>query len=291
MAKDYYGLLGVERGASEKDIRTAYRRLARRYHPDVNPGDAEAEARFKEVNEAYQTLSDADSRAKYDRYGADWRKASTEPGSPFDRPGQQTYRWFGEGGQRGGFNIRDLFEGFARGGAPPSMEGTVRITLEEAYAGCSRVVTLSPNGASGPKRVEVDIPAGVDSGSRVHVAGRANDAFDLYINVEVAPHAVFERRGDDLAAAVSVPLTEAVLGGEVEAPTIKGGKVALTVPAETQNGRTFRLKGQGMPRRGDRGYGDLLATVKVALPTGLSAEERALFERLREGRAAGTGAR
>ena len=290
MAKDYYGLLGVERGASEKEIRAAYRRLARRYHPDVNPGDAEAEAKFKEVNEAHRVLSDADSRAKYDRYGADWRKASAEHGNPFERSGRQTYTWFGGGGQRGGFNIRDLFEGFGRGGPEP-LEGSARITLEEAYAGCRRVVTLSPNGASAPKRVEVSIPAGVDSGSRVHVAGKADDAFDLYINVEVAPHAVFERRGDDLAAAVSVPLTDAVLGGEVEIPTIKGGKVALAIPPETQNGGAFRLKGQGMPRRGGRGYGDLVATVKVALPTGLSAEERALFERLREGRAAGADAR
>ena len=287
MAKDYYQLLGVERGASEKDIRAAYRRLARRFHPDVNPGDAEAEAKFKEVNEAYQTLSDPDSRAKYNRYGADWRKVSAQPDGPSEQPGRRTHTRFGGG--RGGFNIRDLFDGWPPR-APQSLEGAVAITLEEAYAGCTRVVTLSPNGAaSAPRRVEVDIPAGVATGSRVHVADRTNDAFDLYISVEVAPHPVFERRGDDLAAPVGVPLTDAVLGGEVEAPTIKGGKVALTIPAETQNGRTFRLKGQGMPRRGGRGYGDLLATVKVALPTGLSAEERALFEHLRQSRAADAG--
>lgn len=290
MAEDYYKLLGVERGASEKDIRAAYRRLARRHHPDVNPGDAQAEAKFKEVNEAYQTLSDADSRAKYDRYGADWRKASAQPSGASAQPGQRTYEWFG-GERGGGFDIRDLFEGFARR-SPQPIEGSVRITLEEAYAGCSRVVSLPLNGAGGaPKRVEVDIPPGVHTGSRVHIAGRASDDFDLYVNVEVAPHSVFERRGDDLAAQVAVPLTDAVLGGEVEAPTVKGGKVALAIPAETQNGRTFRLKGQGMPRRGGRGYGDLLATVKVALPIGLSAEERALFERLRQSRAAGNGAR
>ena len=290
MAKDYYQLLGVERGASEKDIRAAYRRLARRHHPDVNSGDPQAEAKFKEVNEAYQTLSDADSRAKYDRYGADWRKVSASPGGASEQPGQRTYTWFG-GGRGGGFDIHDLFGGFARR-APQPIEAAVTITLREAYAGCSRVVAFSPNGAAGAaKRVEVDIPPGVATGSRVHVAGKANDAFDLYVNVEVAPHSVFERRGDDLAAQVSVPLTDAMLGGEVEAPTVKGGKVALAIPPETQNGRTFRLKGQGMPRRGGRGYGDLLATVKVTLPTALSAEERALFERLRESRAAGADAR
>ena len=165
----------------------------------------------------------------------------------------------------------------------------VTVTLGEAYAGATRLVQIPPDPRSGEpgRRLEVTIPAGVQSGSRVHV-GRAEadrSPVDLYLSITVSPHPAFERRGDDLLTTVGVRLVDAVLGGEVEVPTITGTKVALRVPPETQNSRVFRLKGKGMPKkRGTDGatHGDLLATVRVVLPAGLSEEQRTLFQRLRE---------
>ncbi len=307
MAKDYYNLLGVPRGASEKDIRQSYRRLARRYHPDVNRGDPKAEARFKEINEAYQVLSNADSRRKYDAYGEHWRHADQfagqGAGGPFTwnvrtgrrRPTVGPDMGLGDFGDLGGL-FGDLF-GFSRRRSGTATEKLrqqpqdvpVTITLEEAYHGTSRLVQVPSDPRSGRpgRRLEVKLPPGVDTGSRVHIA--AGDARtgrgDLYLAVGLAPHKGFRRKGDDLETSVSVDLADAMLGGEVEVPTIKGTRVALKVPAETQNGRVFRLKGQGMPRQKDASqYGDLLATVKVTLPTKLSEAEQELFRRLREAR-------
>ncbi len=303
MAKNYYETLGIEREASEKEVRAAYRRLARKHHPDVNSGDKGAEAKFKEINEAYQVLSNAESRKKYDRFGDNWRHAD-EARTGAGR-GESSYTWFNRARTRrptsaasagfGGLGdvFGDLFSG-QRAHSPEEMfarrqfDAPATITLEEAYAGTKRTVQSPPDpitGAAG-KRLEVSIPAGVESGSRVHVSANggpsAGQGVDLNLSVTVSPHSTFTREGDNLRLTADVPLVDAVLGGEIEAPVITGKSVVLKIPPETQNGRVFRLRGKGMPKRRGGGYGDQLVTVRVVLPTGLTDEERALFERLRE---------
>ncbi len=334
--KDYYGTLGVPKNAPDKDIKAAYRKLARKYHPDVNPGDKAAEARFKLINEAYEVLSDADKRKKYDQFGSDadnaeayaraqqqarqqyWRlSAVPRPEAPFT-----TY----EPGDMGDLNevFENLFRGFGAtagagtrtGGRRPARRGQdiehpIELSLEEAFNGTVRVMELHSEqpcpacqgtgrvknaacpqcrGAGRiikPRRLEVRIPAGVRDGSRVRVAGEGNPGTggangDLYLVVKVAPHPMFKREGDDLLVEVPVSLTAAVLGGEVQVPTLKGNKLALKLPPETQNGKIFRLARQGMPRLNDTSRGDMLARVAVVLPTNLNAKERALFEQFQK---------
>src|SRR5581483_10780463 len=304
MARDYYEILGVDRSASEKDIRSAYRRLARKLHPDVNPGDKAAEARFKEVNAAYDVLSDPEKRRKYDRYGENWEHADEiermqaqrgrggfynfggAAGSPF-----RTYTFsgdpadlFGDGG--------DIFSGLfgGRRGRPRprnlNVEHPVQVTLEEAYSGTTRVLQMAPSENGGqPRRLEVKIPAGVQTGSRVRIAGEGlqdgDRRGDLYLVVDVAPDPRFERKGDDLYTDVDVPLTTAVLGGEVTVQAV-GKRVAMKVPPMTQNGRIIRLSGLGMPRLGSDAKGDLYVRVRVRLPDRLNERERRLFEELKE---------
>jgi molecular chaperone DnaJ len=319
--KDFYTILGIGRSASEKEIKQAYRRLARKYHPDVNPGDKTAEAKFKEINEAYEVLSDPEKRKKYDRYGDQWQHAEQ-----FAKAGQGAQWDFGKGGAYTTYDFGDLgdlgdifggiFQGFGGGAGtarrsarPRSMEYPVEVTLEEAYQGTRRVLQLQAEepcpvcggsgrvgrgrcsncGGSGrllrPKRLEVKIPPGVRDGSKVRIAGQGSQGYggakgDLLLVVKVLPHQIFERKGDDLHVEVSVPLTTAMLGGEVGIPTLKGN-VALKVPPETQNGKVFRLSGQGMPHLNDSSRGDIFAKVKVVLPTKLTQQEKQLFEQLR----------
>ena len=319
--KDFYTVLGVGRSASEKEIKQAYRRLARKYHPDVNPGDKTAEAKFKEINEAYEVLSDPEKRKKYDRYGDQWQHAEQ-----FAKAGQGAQWDSSKGGPYTTFDFGDLgdlgdifggvFQGFGGGAGtarrsarPKSMEYPVEVTLEEAYHGTKRVLQLQAEepcsvcGGSGrvgrarcsncrgsgrllrPKRLEVKIPPGVRDGSKVRIAGQVSQGYggakgDLLLVVKVLPHQTFERKGDDLNVEVPVPLTTAMLGGEVGVPTLKGN-VALKVPPETQNGKVFRLSGQGMPHLNDSSRGDIFARVKVMLPTKLTQQERQLFEQLR----------
>jgi molecular chaperone DnaJ len=322
--KDYYKVLGVNRNASEKEIKQAYRKLARKYHPDVNPGDKSAESKFKEINEAHEVLSDKDKRQKYDLYGDQWQHADQ-----FAKAGeQQTQYWnFGKGGAQSfrfeqgdlGDIFGNLFGGF--GGRSSSrqvrsrrgrdIDHPVEVTLDEAYHGTKRVLSLRVEEAcpscsgtgkiqnalcsacrgsgetSRLKNLEVKIPAGVKDGSRVRIAGKGEPGYgggksgDLYLVIKVKPNRLFERKGDDLYVDVEVPLTVAVLGGEVQVSTLKG-KLALKIPSETQNGRTFRLTGQGMPHLGNSSIGDLHAKVKVILPANLSGEEKELFKKLKE---------
>jgi len=321
--KDYYSILGVGRSAPEKEIKQAYRRLARKYHPDVNLGDKASEAKFKEVNEAYEVLSDPEKRKKYDQYGDQWQYAEQ-----FTKAGQGARGDFSKGGAHTTFDFGDLgdlgdifggvFRGFGSGpqgtarrsAKPRVLEYPVEITLEEAYHGTKRVLQLQAEepcsvcGGSGrvgrarcsncggagrllrPKRIEVKIPPGVGDGSKVRIAGQGSQGYDgakgdLYLVVKVLPHRMFERKDDDLHVEVPVPLVTAMLGGEVGAPTLKGN-VALKVPPETQNGKVFRLTGQGMPHLNDSSRGDIFAKVKVVLPTQLAPEERQLFEQLRK---------
>lgn len=290
MAKDYYNILGVKRNASESEIKQAYRRLARKYHPDVNPGDKTAEARFKEINEAHEVLSDPEKRSKYDQFGEQWqyadqfaRAGQQGPFGDFSRAGNGARFYHTEQGDIGGI-FEDIFEQFGTGGRGRprrgrDLEAPVEITLEEAFQGAARIISLDS------ERLEVRIPPGVKEGSRVRIPGKGSPGAggargDLYLLVSVRQHSTFKREGDDLLVDVPVPLTTAILGGEVEMPTLKG-KVMLKIPPETQNGRTFRLKGQGMPHPGSENVrGDLLATVKVTLPTRLSSREKELFREL-----------
>ena len=329
-SKDYYNILGIKRDASEQEIKRAYRRLARKHHPDVNPGDKSADAKFKEINEAYEVLSDKENRQKYDQLGGQWQHADQ-----FARArGQQTPSWdmkssfdaqrfrFEEGDLDSLFG--DLFQGSRAGTssrrARPrrgrDIDYPVEVTLEEAYHGTNRTLSLqteelcpschgtgriqnalcSACRGSGAeprlKRLEVKIPPGVKDGSRVRIVGKGEPGYaggnsgNLYLVTSVKPHRLFERKGDDLHVEVTVPLAVAVLGGEVQLPTLKG-KLALKIPPETQNGRAFRLAGQGMPHLGNSSRGDLLARVKVVLPTKLTAEEKKLFEQLNQLRPSG----
>jgi molecular chaperone DnaJ len=329
--KDYYKILGVNRTATDKDIKAAYRRLARQYHPDVNPNNKASEEKFKEVNEAHEVLSDPEKRKKYDQYGDKWQYGDQMAEAARQ---QQTasnnwsFRQEPGGGQSYSFEEDDLGSifgeylsgragtGFRQRTARPrkgqDIEYAVEVTLEEAYSGTLRNLSLQSEGpctacrgtgriqnlpcsvcrGSGSvpqvKRLEVKIPAGVNNGSRIRIAGKgepgssSGEAGDLYLVMSVQPHSLFQRKEDDLFVDVPVPLTTAVLGGEVQVPTLKGTKLALRIPPETQNERIFRLAGQGMPHLGDAMRGDLLAAVKVVLPSELSAQEKELFKKLRE---------
>lgn len=330
--KDYYAILGVGRTATDKEIKQAYRKLARQHHPDVNPGNKGAEAKFKEINEAYQVLSDPEKRKKYDQYGDNWQyadqfaRAGWQPGGG----GQPQREFFESGGQGadwseifgGGFEGSDVLGDILRGRSGATFQRTrraargrdveypVEVSLEEAFNGSTRVLQMqgeepcSVCGGTGKvrrvacgqcqgrgyiprmRRLEVKIPRGVNDSSRIRVAGEGEAGHtggpkgDLYLLVKVSPHPVFTRKEDDLYADVPVPLLTAILGGEVEVPAVKS-RVALKIPAETPNGKVFRLAGKGMPHLGDSSSGDLYARVQVVLPAKLSPQEKELFERLK----------
>ncbi len=304
MAQDFYNTIGVSRTATEKEIRSAYRKLARKLHPDVNPGDKASESRFKEINAAYDVLSDKDKRKKYDLYGENWEHADEIEKARAQRgrggfysggdPNTQyrTYTFGGDEadifGEGGGDILGGLFGG-RRGRPRPrnlNIEQPVQITLEEAANGATRTLQLltGDNGAA-PRRLEVKIPAGVQSGSRIRYAreglAEGTRKGDLYLVVEVLPDDRFERKGDDLYTEVEVPVTTAVLGGEATVQTI-GRRVAMKVPPLTQNGRTIRLAGLGMPKLNSDQKGDLYVRVKARLPEALDENERKLFEELKE---------
>ena len=299
--KDYYKLLGVDRSASESDIKRAYRKLALQYHPDKNPGDSQAEERFKEINEAYEVLGDPAKRARFDQLGSSYRAWERMGGAPggFDwsqwtagRPGRVHVEMgdlgdlFGSGGFSDFFNA--IFGGMMSQAGPArtaargrDLDHGVRLTLAEAFKGTTR--TLDRNG----KRLEVKIPPGAATGTRIRIAGQGERSSgasgDLFLIVEVDP-SPFERREDDLHIDVSTDLYTAVLGGQLEVPT-PAGPVMLSVPAGSQPGQTFRLKGRGMPNlRAPSRHGDLFARLKVLLPSKLSPEDKALFEKLAHSR-------
>ena len=281
---DFYGALGVSRDASEKEIRQAYRKLARQHHPDVN-GSGASDERFKSINEAYGVLSDPDKRRRYDRYGDNWEhseRIEQEEARARQRGGfhwsdlNNSGRFPGDSSGRG-FSFESLFSDIGGFSQPRAAEHPVEVTLEEAFAGSTRVLRLE-----GGRRIEVKIPVGVDNGSRVHIPPRGTGQGDMYLVVSVKPHQTFQRKGRDLSAEVDVPLETAVLGGDVNVDTLTG-QVALTIPPETQNGQRFRLAGRGMPElQNSKSRGSLYATVKVVLPTDLSELEKELFRQIKE---------
>jgi DnaJ-class molecular chaperone len=316
--KDYYATLGVTKASSEKEIKQAFRKLARKYHPDVNPGDKQSETRFKELNEAYEVLGDPAKRKKYDELGANWRmyEQAEAQGGPNPFAGQWNVN---TGGGRGGFHtmtqqeMEDLFgdanpfsdffttffggtatgagdsrraaRGRGRQRAGRDVEHEIELTLEDAYHGSTRRLSLKHDGHA--RTVDVRIPPGVTDGSRVRVAGEGEhgaggaSSGDLYLRVRLAPHPEFERKGRDLYVKVPVPVTTGVLGGEAEVPTLTGKPVRLRIPPLTQNGQVFRLKGYGMPKVGrPDDKADLYARVEVQLPTDLSDAEREHYEAL-----------
>jgi curved DNA-binding protein len=314
--KDYYRILGVDRKADEKEIKKAYRRLARQHHPDVNPGDKQAEERLKEANEAYEVLSDPAKRQKYDRLGRDWHRFQQGGGDP---RGFDWSQWSDRGGGPGPGRVHveygdlgdlgDLFGGqgafsdffstifggvgreprtdrFAGGGQRAPRRGQdmvhpIEITLEEAFNGTQRLLEVDG------RRLEVQIPRGVKTGSKVRVRGEGGrggagaSRGDLFLQVEVQPHRTFERRGDNLYCDVPVGLYTAVLGGEVAVPWLGGQPLMLRIPAGTQGGRSFRLQGKGMPNlRQPEKRGHLYAKMQMVVPRDLSAREKELFEEL-----------
>lgn len=302
--KDYYKILGVERNASEDEIKKAFRKLAMKYHPDRNPGDKKAEETFKDINEAYEVLSDPEKRRRYDQLGESytrWQQAGGAPG------GFNWNEWFSgaPGGMRveytnlddlfggaGGFSdfFQAIFGGMGGGTAtrtatrtarsrPPAVEHPVEITLQEAYRGTERTVTIDG------RRLQVKIPPGADNGTKVRMAGVGQPGpngtrGDIYLVVQVIPDPRFERKGSDLYTDFDLDLYTAVLGGEARVDT-PDGQVVLTIPPGTQPGQTFRLTGRGMPHlRNPQNRGDLFARARVTLPRNLTPQQREYFEKL-----------
>ena len=316
--KDYYKVLGVSKSASAEDIKKAFRKLARRYHPDVNPGDKKSEEKFKEINEAYEVLSDVTKRRKYDTLGPNWQEQFGYPSAA----GGRTSNFRGSTMDYNSAGFSDFFEAlFGRPSASTrktgeDIEQRVEVTLQEAYMGGMRTFNIQStetcpvcrgtrlvagrsctncNGLGSlarSKRIQVKIPAGVDNGSKIRVAGEGQAGSgggprgDLFLVIGVKPDPLFERRGDDLFSEIDVDLVTAILGGEVAVATPDGRKLVLTVPQETQNGRLFRLANKGMPRLRGEGNGNFFARVKVVLPMGLNDDERGLFEQLARSRGA-----
>lgn len=273
---NYYTVLGVKKSASQKTIKEAYRRLARKHHPDLNPEDKAAEQQFKRINEAYEVLSNSETREKYDRYGNDWKQAqrADAEGGP--------YRYTG-----GGFggDLFDLFGEFGHGGKKPiqRLETSVEVSLEEAFAGTNRKISLVVSGK--PRRLNVSIPPGVKTGSRVRIS--PSDRLEVVINIIVQQHLRFRRRGNDLHVDVEVPFEVAALGGDTDLSTMTG-MVLLTIPKGSGSGRKIKLSQMGMPVLGSsQKRGNLIATVRPTVPPDLTNEQYEMLEKYRESRAAG----
>lgn len=303
LEKDYYEVLGVPPTATEKELDRAYRKLARELHPDANPDDPEAGERFKEVTAAYDVLGDAERRKEYDEarrlQASGFRPGPGFGGPGFGGPGDGgpggfTFR-FTEGGADGGFDLGDLLGDLFGGGGPASHEPRARrgrdlvagLTLgfEEAVRGTTRTVTLADDAGGRERTVRARVPAGVEDGQTIRLPGRGEPgrnggpAGDLLLRVRVEPHARFGRQGRDLTLTLPVSFPEAALGAEVTVPTLDG-PVTLRVPAGTPSGRTFRVRGRGVPAVAGGRAGDLLVTVEVAVPPALTPEQRRAVEAL-----------
>jgi DnaJ-class molecular chaperone len=325
--KDYYKTLGVNKNADKDEIKKAFRKLARKYHPDVNKGKDE---KFKEIAEAYEVLSDPEKRRRYDTLGPDWQRYAQQPpsGSPgggfrvehFEDGGEFSDFFrsiFGDLGGRAthgrgpGFRVEDVFGEATRGARArgSDVQAAVEISLEDAFNGTRKSFTIEGQdpcptchgaghlkgkscetcGGSGWQRtqrqLDVRIPAGVRTGQRVRVSGEGSGGAgggrgDLYLEITVAPHPLFERKGDDILLDLPITAPEAALGATVEVPTLRG-KVSMKIPPGTSSGRTFRLRNYGMPKPKNGGAGDQLVKVKIVLPSSLTEEETRLYQQLK----------
>ena len=344
MPRDYYEVLGVSREASEQEVKSAYRKLALKYHPDRNPGDKQAEEKFKEAAEAYGVLGDAEKRRRYDAYGHAGLGGAASAGfdpTVFADFSDILGEFFGfgdifgrrRGGPRRGADLRYNLElgfeeaafgteatlqiprvescaacsgsGAAAGSSPSTCStcgGAGQVTFQQGFfsvartcprcRGTGRLIQNKCKECSGEGRVAVQrkrtipVPAGVDNGSQLRVEGEGEGgsaggpAGDLYVVIRVRDHEFFRRDGTNLFCEVPINVTQAVLGARLEVPTLDGGKAELNIPEGTQSGQSFRVRGQGIPNLGGRGRGDLHVTVRVVIPSKLSAEQRKLFEQL-----------
>lgn len=289
--KDYYEILGVPRTVGEKELKAAYRRLARKHHPDVNPGDKSAEDKFKEVSEAFAVLSDPEKRAKYDRGGHE----AFEPGFDPFQGSTVNFEDLGLG------NLSDLFEMFGGGrgggrrgsrGPQPGQSLSLEMSLPfvDAIHGTTlevaipREVVRNGRRARTQERVKVRIPAGIDDGERIRIPGKGNEGSgghpgDAYVSIHVEPHPLFRRDGDDLVVEVPIGIVKPTLGGDVEVPTLDG-RATIKLPPGTRSGQRFRLKGRGVPAHAGRPAGDLYAVVQIVTPRDLDARSKELLEEL-----------
>ncbi|MCA9456076.1 MAG: J domain-containing protein [Nitrospiraceae bacterium] len=295
--RDLYDILGVKKTVDAKELKKAYRRLARQYHPDLHPGEkkTEMERKFKELNEAYEVLGDEEKRKKYDQYGMNWKEAEA-----YERARQQgggAYPGGGPGGfTQGGADFSDIFEsmfrqgaqregagfrGFAMAGA--DLEANLPISLREAFTGTRRALNLSDAGGT-PRSIEVRIPAGVRDGERLRVKGKGapgrggGPPGDLFFHVQIAPHPVFQRKDSDIVVTLPLWPWEAVLGTDIPVPTLSG-TVRLKIPAGSQSQQRMRLKGKGLPKR-TGGHGDQFVILDIVTPEAPSSEEQQLYEQL-----------
>lgn len=289
--KDYYAVLGVPKTATQKEVRAAFRKLAAKHHPDKNPGDAAAEERFKEINEAYTVLSDEEKRRFYDQFGSEGGRPPFRPGAAggqvYTNVNPEEFAGFSDffqtlfGGGFEGFGTRggDPFAEFQQADARrqplrQNLEATLELDLLTAYRGGSTTISLDG------RRIEVDIPKGTRDGSRLRLRGQAPGGGDLLLRIRHQPHPIFELDGDNVRVTVDVPDYAAVLGGAVRVPTLSG-EVEMTLPSGTQSGRVLRLRGRGWPRK-DGSYGDELAEVRVRIPSAPSPEQLEHYRQLRE---------
>jgi curved DNA-binding protein len=294
--KDYYQVLGVSRTASKEEISKAFKKLARKHHPDLNDGDPKSEERFKEINEAYEVLKDKEKRKLYDQLGPDWQHGQQFQGAPgfenfhfnFGRGGGHTFKT--SGGNFGGSGFSDFFEtlfgggggasfrGFSGFSAPPpqDVEAQLTLSLEEAVSGGKKTITVSGPGA--PRTLDVSIPAGVKENARIRLSGQGSQqGGDLYLRVHLAPHPVFRVDGNNISNAISSAPWEAVLGATVRVPTLEGD-VNISIKPGTSSGQKLRLPGRGLGKGTKRG--DQLVTVQINVPKKLSERESELWHSL-----------
>jgi curved DNA-binding protein len=293
---DYYKILGVDKNASEDDIKKAYRKLARKHHPDLNPNDKEAHIKFQQINEANEVLSDPEKRKKYDEYGENWKHAEQFEQARQQQGQQQRnqQQWSGQdfSGEFGGEHFSDFFESLFGGRASGSQRSgqarfrgqdynaELQLTLRQAYT--THQHTFEVNG----KKVRITVPAGAENGQVIKLKGHGGPGVnngpngDLYITFVIAEDAEYKRMGNDLYKTIDLDLYAAVLGGDITVDTL-GGKVKLKVKPETQNGTKVRLKGKGFPvYKKDGDFGDLIVTYNIKIPTGLSEKQKELFREL-----------
>lgn len=296
MAKDYYEVLGVPRSASADELKKAYRKLSRQFHPDVKPNDKQAEAQFKEVQEAYAVLGDADKRKKYDQFGHAFEQAGA------GGPGAGGFNWSGGGGQQfdfeqlfgGGIDLGDILGGGGRGGRGgrgrqqkgPDVEATIQVPFTVAAEGGNHDLSVSTG--SKTERLTVKIPPGVDSGSVIRLAGQGQPGRgggpngDLLVKIQVAPHPYFRREGSNILVDVPLSITEAALGAKVDVPTLAEGLISLTIPAGSSSGTKLRLRGKGVMDSKTKTRGDQFAVVKVVVPKNLDDASRELLQKFAE---------